>query len=394
MKPRHEVAEVIRLFGKEFKEKHRLTSQVLRTLKALEECRTAALGGHVDMCTGCGHWRISYNSCRNRHCPKCQVTNRERWIAAREADLLPVPYFHLVFTLPDKLNALCVHRPKELYNMLFRAAWETVQAFAADPKHLGAKAGMVSILHTWGQNLSLHPHVHCIVPGGGISEGDKWKSTRNRGKFLFPVKAMSQVFRAKFVEKLRKWSKEQETPVPQSLFDQLFQKSWVVYAKRPFCGPEAVVEYLGRYTHKIAISNHRLLKVNAAGVTFFWKDYRHQNQKKVMHLSGDEFLRRFCQHILPSGFVRIRHYGILASRVKTEKLQVARSDLNTEAPPKPALDWKSIATQRLDYDPDLCPRCKQGKMITLLHFDGTNGPPDQQLLRTMKERFTQKEKAA
>ncbi|MCH8317104.1 MAG: IS91 family transposase [Bacteroidetes bacterium] len=394
MKPRFEVADVIGLHADAFRQKYQLTGQVLRTLKAIEQCRTPALGGHVDLCDACSHLRISYNSCRNRHCPKCQTVNREKWIAAREADLLPIAYFHLIFTLPDTLNPLCLQQPKVLYNILFRSSWETVLDFAKDPKHLGAKPGMVAILHTWGQNISLHPHIHCIFPGGGITAQGKWKESRNKGKFLFPVKAMSKVFRAKFVSKLRQWAKEEKQDITRQLFDELFKKAWVVYAKQPFGGPKQVVEYLGRYTHKVAISNHRLLHVGKQGITFTWKDYRHGNSKKQMQLSGQEFLRRFCQHILPYGFMRIRHYGILSSRCKTEKLQQARSDLKTEAPPKPDLNWKVIALQRLNYNPDQCPHCKKGQMITVLHFDGCHGPPNKHLLQKLKKRTMKpKEKA-
>lgn len=346
----------------------------------MQLCRTAALGGHVDRCDHCGHLRISYNSCRNRHCPKCQVLPRERWIMARKADLLPVRYFHLVFTLPQQFNRLCMWAPQLMYNTLFQAAWQTVKTFAEDPKHLGASTGMVAVLHTWGQNLSLHPHLHCIVPGGGLTRQGKWRKARGRGKFLFPVKAMSSVFRAKFVARMRCCLKEEGMKLSQSDYDAMFDNPWVVYAKQPFLGPEGVVEYLGRYTHKIAISNHRLLEVNERGVRFSWKDYRHGNCKRTMELSGVEFLRRFCQHILPRGFMRIRHYGILSSRVKGEKLQVAREALEASPPPSVESDWKTIAKEQLNYDPDKCPRCGKGQMIGILQFEGNRGPPDEEHL--------------
>ena len=259
---------------------------------------------------------MSYNSCRNRHCPKCQGEQREAWIQAREEELLPVPYFHVVFTLPDTINPLCLYAPAKVYNLLFKTAWSVMQSFAQDPKHLAAKPGMIAVLHTWGQNLSLHPHLHCIVPGGGVTQSGKWKTARSKGKFLFPVKAMSQVFRARFVCGLRKAFPDQ----PKAFFDQLFDKPWVIYAKRPFLHPKAVVEYLGRYTHRIAISNHRLISLDNGQVTFRYKDYRKGAQPLHMTLSDQEFIRRFSQHILPKGLVRIRHYGFLSSSWKAKKL--------------------------------------------------------------------------
>jgi len=239
----------------------------------LSVCRTRILGGHVAVCTSCGVETISYNSCRNRHCPKCQTTNRERWITDRESELLPVPYYHMVFTLPNHFNELLPEFDEEIYNALFSASWQTIRTFAADPKYLGAKTGMVSILHTWGQQLWLHPHVHCIVPGGGITKSGKWKNCKHKNKYLYPKRALSVVFRAKFMAALRK-----EMTIPHHIAKKAFQIRWVVYAKRPFASPDTVVEYLGRYTHKIAISNHRLLDVNENKVTFHYKDYR-DNEK-------------------------------------------------------------------------------------------------------------------
>jgi len=250
MKPSHEVADILNAHWNEVTTNEQFNTWQLRTLNALRRCRTAAMGGHIDSCDNCGHIRISYNSCRNRHCPKCQAVQREQWIAAREAELLPVSYFHVVFTLPEALNRLCMYEPKKMYDMLFATAWKVMQSFAHDRKHLGAETGMIAILHTWGQNLSLHPHLHCIVPAGGLTIRNKWKHARGDGKFLFPVKAMSKVFRGKFVAELRKGFPTE----PQSLYDKLFKRRWVIYAKLPFAGAEEVIEYLGRYTHKIAIS--------------------------------------------------------------------------------------------------------------------------------------------
>ena len=282
-----------------------------RTLHALRKCRTQELGGHIDVCNCCKKLHISYNSCRNRHCPTCQGHKQNEWVQKRMTELLPVGYFHVVFTLPSELNKICLSHPKIAYSSLFKASWATLQNFADTPKHLGAKMGMISILHTWGQNMSLHPHLHCIVPGGGITKYGKWKQAKNKGKFLFPVKAISKVFRAKYVAELRK----QIPGLPQSLYDKLFSKNWIVYAKPPFSKPENVVEYLGRYTHKIAISNHRIRSINkdSKQITFSLKDYKQGGETKLLTLSYTEFIRRFSLHILPKGFTRIRHYGILSS---------------------------------------------------------------------------------
>lgn len=336
-----------------------LNSWQLRTLRAIRDCRTVALGGHVDACDGCGHIQISYNSCRNRHCPKCQGHKRIQWIEARETELLPVPYFHVVFTLPDDLNGLALHKPKIIYDALFKAAWETVEAFTG--KH--NKAGMISILHTWGQNLSLHPHIHCIIPGGFVDRNGTWKLSKTEGKFLFPVKAMSKVYRAKYVTLLR----ASDIEVEQSTFDALFKKEWVVYAKRPFGSPKSVVEYLGRYTHKIAISNHRILSIDDRTVTISYKDYRAEGQKKTMTLSHEEFVRRFGLHILPKRFVRIRHFGILSSTWKRTKLKNLQSHLSGQAIMQMPVVLKQSRA-------NACSCCKTGRMITLLTF-GRRGPP-------------------
>ena len=314
MQPVYEVAGVLNAHWPEVQQASKLNSWQLRTLHAVRRCRTAALGAHVDGCLECGHLRISYNSCRNRHCPKCQGNEREKWIRAREAELLPVPYFHVVFTLPDTLNQLCLHKDKEVYNILFQSAWEVLNTFGWDHKWLGAQTGMIAILHTWGQTLSLHPHLHCIVPGGGLTKHRKWKTAKTNGKYLFSVKAMSKVFRGKFMDLLKERLPQQMTP---ELINELYRKDWVVFAKRPFSGPQSVVEYLGRYTHKIAISNHRIKNMEDGKVTFSYKDYRQGAVTKEMSLEPLEFIRRFAMHILPKGFVRIRHYGIPSSTSKS-----------------------------------------------------------------------------
>lgn len=338
-----------------------INSWQVRTLRAIKDCRTVALGGHVDSCNTCGHIQISYNSCRNRHCPKCQGHKRVQWIEARESELLPVPYFHVVFTLPDELNTLALHKPEIVYDALFKSSWETVEAFTGK----GNKAGMISILHTWGQNLSLHPHIHCIIPGGFVDRNGRWKLSKTEGKFLFPVKAMSKVYRAKYVSFLRSSDIELE----QSTYDVLFKKEWVVYAKRPFGSPKSVVEYLGRYTHKIAISNHRILAIDDQTVTISYKDYRVDGQKKIMTLSHEEFVRRFALHILPKRFVRIRHYGFLSSTWKRSKLTQLQSQLT-----KIILTSLPLVIKGSYHK--ACPCCKTGQMITLLTF-GRRGPPSE-----------------
>ena len=370
LKAKHEVSEIVHFFNLQFEAKYQVPVQVKKTLRALTLCRTEALGGHISKCGGCGKEAISYNSCRNRHCPKCQTVNKERWIIQRESELLPVAYYHIVFTLPHCFNDLLPKYSKELYGSLFKAAWYTIKIFGEDPKYLGAKAGMISILHTWGQQLWLHPHLHCIVPGGGLSKAGHWKNAKGKNRYLFPKRAMSLVYRAKFMEELRK-----RITIPQSIAKQAFKKKWVVYAKRPFSSPKTVVEYLGRYTHKVAISNHRIVDVNSKTVTIDYKDYRAGGKKKQTRLTGVEFLRRFSTHVLPPGFVRIRHYGFLASRNKPTDLNIAKKCLGEKLWTKTKLSWKEIANEKLGFNPDQCPACKQGKLKIIKVMIPDRGPP-------------------
>ncbi|WP_185290896.1 IS91 family transposase, partial [Chryseobacterium lactis] len=370
--PQYEVADVLNKLGSKLEDLG-LNSWQLRTLSALKKCRTSALGGHIDACDECGNVSISYNSCRNRHCPKCQSKNREQWIENRETELLPVPYFHVVFTLPEVLNKTALHEPKMLYDILFESAWETLQTFG---ENRGLKMGMIAVLHTWGQNLSLHPHLHCIVPGGGVDESGTWKNLHSDGKFLFPVKALSKVFRGKFCEKLkhqlslklnenqREKFTENEAGNYEKLRQSLWEKPWVVYAKKPFGSPKSVVEYLGRYTHKIAISNQRIRKIEAENVTFDYKDYRQKGIKKQMVLSHEEFIRRFAMHILPKRFVKIRHYGFLSSTWKRIKLKNLQQKLGIQPKEKPLLK---------PFQPK-CSCCKTGNLVTIAMFD-LRGPP-------------------
>lgn len=369
-----ELAQIVQQYGHAYMEKHQPRTFHWRVLNDIAVCRTAALGGHADACNSCGHVRISYNSCRNRHCPKCQALNRERWIAARQKQLLPVPYFHVVFTLPQELNVYCMAYPASLYNLLFKASKATIETFAIDDKHLGAKTGMVSILHTWGQNLMLHPHIHMIVPAGGFTLCGNWKHTKNKGHYLFPVKAMSVVFKNKFMQEFPSLIREHHMPL-LSVDDRnkLYNKSWVVYAKQPFGGPEQVIEYLARYSHKVAISNHRITAITGGKVSFRYKDYADGCKQKTMSLEATEFLRRFCLHILPKGFRKIRHYGFLSNRCgPTFKQQ--QMQMGVVPPAKQEASWQMIAQTKLQYDIHQCPNCKKGKMEEVLSFDN-NGPP-------------------
>lgn len=367
------MAQIIRDYGDDFVQKHQPLKHHQRVLNALKICRTAELGGHVERCDKCNHERISYNSCRNRHCPKCQNTNREKWILARKADVLGCTYFHVVFTLPQELNAYCLKHPKELYEILFQASKETLFAFGNDPKHLGVQMGAISILHTWGQNLSLHPHVHMIVPGGGFTKENEWKNSPSNGDFLFPIKAMTKVYRGKFMDKFLRFLNENSLPIELSLRRKLYDKNWVIYAKQPFKNAEGVVEYLGRYSHKIAISNHRIKGIDDSQISFSYKDYAHGSVTKIMKLEPKEFLRRFCMHILPPKFVKIRHYGFLASRAKV-KLKIHQMKVGKLPDKTVKLTYFEITKSQLGFDVEQCPCCKTGKMIIVQQF-GANAPP-------------------
>ncbi len=360
--PPFEVADIIRQYGKAFIENNRswLTYQHLRVLDAIEHCRTAALGGHIDGCSRCGYRAdISYNSCGSRHCPKCLTHARDLWLAERGKECLPVGYFHVVFTLPHELSWLALHNKKTVYSLLFRAAADTLLEVTADPQWLGAEVGFLSVLHSWGQNLQFHPHLHCILPSGGLS-ADHHRWVHPRHAFL-PAKVLSKVFRGKFTEALKKAFRRGELQFPGTLqairTDQafraflrtLFRKNWVVYAKPPFRGPEHLLQYLARYTHRVAISNHRILGVADGRVTFRWKDYAHGGKQRKMTLSANEFLRRFLLHVLPKGFIRIRFFGFLAPRQRGALLPLCRRLLGEDPRPRlppsaaPAL-WR-------------CPRC-------------------------------------
>lgn len=356
-----------------FIQKHNPLKQHLQTLHAIDVCRTAALGFHIDQCDNCNNTRISYNSCRNRHCPKCQATNREAWIEARKNDLLPVNYFHVVLTIPHELNEYCLKFPAQMYNILFEASAQTVSDLGKDANLLGAQMGMISVLHTWGQNLSLHPHVHMIVPAGGVGEDGKWIKLKGKGNYLFPFTVMRAVFRGKFMQKCLAFLNSINQPMDVSLRRKLYDKHWNVHAKQPFAGPQQVIEYLGRYSHRIAISNHRIKNISDSKVTFTYKDYADNGKQKHMTLEANEFLRRFCLHILPPSFRKIRHYGILSNRNKT-RLHKLQMQAGITFVKKPKMHWKEIARQKLNFDPDQCPCCKTGKMIRMMSY-AANPPP-------------------
>jgi hypothetical protein len=383
-RPHLEVADVIRAHGEEFLDAYGdiLSPEQRRVLIDLPRCRTAALGGHVEECDQCGHRQVAYNSCRNRHCPKCQATAAADWMEAREAELLPVEYFHIVFTLPAALNPIALQNPRVVYGLLFRAASETIQQVAADPDHLGAEIGFLAVLHTWGQNLQHHPHVHCVVPGGGIApDVSRWIACRPG--FFLPVRVLSRVFRGKFLSLLRaafdkgrlslhgKLSPLADPGEFQRRLADSARTEWVVYAKPPFGGPQQVLKYLARYTHRVAISNHRLINLEGDQVEFLWKDYADEGKQKTMKLKAVEFLRRFLLHVLPVGFVRIRHYGFLANRVCREKLELCRTLLAALTTPQPvAAELPSEPERSIEREAEahLCPACGEGHMIIIETF--------------------------
>jgi hypothetical protein len=364
IRPPLEVADIVRTYGTAFVRRHGrwLTGLHLKVLRAIAACRTAALGGHIDQCDRCGQRAISYNSCLNRHCPKCQAAARQRWLAKRSAELLPVPYYHVVFTLPHVLAPLALQNKAAVYSLLFRAVGETLLQIAADPKHLGAEIGFLAVLHTWGQTLLHHPHVHCVVPGGGLSpDHRRWIACEHN--FFLPVKVLSLVFRGKFLQALeRAFQQHKLTLAGQliplqspaafaALLHAAAQHNWVVYAKRPFAGPSQVLAYLSRYTHRVAIANSRLLSMANGKVTFGWWDYAHGQQARTMTLEAEEFLRRFLLHVLPPGFVRIRYFGVLANRHRTLLLNLCREYLQARLPRKVTT---CVA--------NLCQHCRNGIM--------------------------------
>jgi hypothetical protein len=382
-----EVAEVFRQYTEAYLAKYGASPEQRRVLRDIQNCRTAVLGGHVERCDHCGHQKISYNSCRNRHCPKCQGPARAQWTRAREAELLPVPYFHVVFTLPETLGPLALQNKAIVYNALFQAVSQTLLEVAANPKHLGARIGFLAVLHTWGQNLMNHPHIHCVVPSGGLSmDGTAW--VPGREDFFLPVQVLSLVFRGKFIDLLKRAYRRGDLEFHGGLagladpaaMEDLLNKSvkhrWVVYAKRPFSGPQTVLKYLARYTHRVAISNGRLLRLENGQVTFRWRDYAHGNRQRTMTLEATEFIRRFLLHVLPSGFMRIRYYGFMSNRWRKERFARCRElledlqgdpetvelDRPLDAQIQPPADVGS------DTSADRCPICGEGTMRIVGRF--------------------------
>jgi len=386
-----ELADIFRIYGQAYRERYALSLPMLKAMQAIESCRTAALGGHVEECDECGHIRISYNSCRNRHCPKCGGLAKEKWLAERKRDLLPVSYYHVVFTIPADLNRLALVNQQAVYNILFRAASETLLELGKDPRHLGAEIGFIAVLHTWGQNLMDHPHLHCIVPGGGIQRNTgHWISSRKG--FFIPVRVLSRLFRGKFLDYLKrayyagelkfegKISHFTRPKVFHNLLDGLYLKEWITYCKRSFAGPQDVLAYLGNYTHKVAISNHRIMGLENGKVTFRWRDYRDRNQNKLMCLEVFEFIRRFFLHILPPGFVRIRYYGIMSNRNRNKKLKQCKEILivfPTEDLEKRSMDWKEVLLELTGFDLSRCPQCRKGHMVVKEILPPTGHSPPQ-----------------
>jgi hypothetical protein len=390
-----EVADIFRAHGSQWRSSRagHLSLGQLRVMSAIERCRSAALGGHVLQCPACDHTQIAYNSCRNRHCPKCQASAARRWLEARQADLLPVDYYHLVFTLPAPISDIAYYNKAVVYGILFKAAAETLCTIAADPKHLGARVGATLVLHTWGSAMTHHPHVHGIVPGGGLSlDGERWVACKPG--FFLPVRVLSKLFRRLFLEKLSDahragklqfFGEHQALAETKSFSDwlkPLRQCKWVVYAKRPFAGPDAVLAYLSRYTHRVAIANSRLIAMDEQGVTFKWKDYRakERDRHKTMTLAPDEFIRRFLLHILPSGFHRIRHYGLIANTTRKDNLTRARELLMVEKVTEPA-DAKTNCADTADGSDEsvtyICPDCGAPMLVmeTFLGGQLPRAPP-------------------
>src|SRR6266853_1745948 len=373
---RLELADVFRTHQHDFLARWNsvLSRQQRKALRDIRDCRTSVLGGHLYECDRCGHRVKVFNSCRNRSCPKCQATARAKWLAEREAELLPVPYFHVVFTLPQQIGRLALQNQRQIYTILFQAASETLLTIAADPRHLGASIGFLAVLHTWGQNLHLHPHLHCVVPGGGVSpDGSRWIACRK--SFLLPVRVLSRLFRKKFLKSLRTAFRKgalhlsgelHHLSAPaafQALCEKAARNQWVVYAKPPFGGPERVLKYLARYTHRVAISNRRLRSLENGRVSFDWKDYAHRGRTKLMTLDAVEFIRRFLLHVLPSGLVRIRQFGFLANRGRKSKLELCRA-LLAAAPLSPASNSDGCPDAKIE-DPHRCPLCQLGRLIII-----------------------------
>lgn len=380
-RPKFEVADIFRCYGGDYRQQHggSLSVAQRRVMTAIEVCRTAVLGGHLERCDRCGHERNAYNSCANRHCPKCQSLARAEWLDKRRSELLNTQYFHVVFTVPEQIAPIAYQNKKVVYGILFHATAEALRTIAADPKHLGAEIGFFAVLHSWGSNLLHHPHLHCVVPGGGLSpDGTRWISCRPG--FFLPVRVLSRLFRRLFLNylikafdagKLQFFSSLQPLHDRRAFLRHLATTratEWVVYAKRPFAGPEQVLDYVGRYTHRVAISNNRLLDIDHGNITFRYKDYRHDGEHKTMTLEAEEFIRRFLLHVLPDGFQRIRYYGFLGNRYREEKLARCRQLLGMPACPptsEESQDYRDRYEELTGCSLRECPVCHQGCMVTI-----------------------------
>ena len=374
-KPLFEVADIARVHGRELAEKGKMTTHQKKVVTAICNCRTAELGGHREKCNNpeCSNSRYAYNGCRDRHCPKCNGMKREKWVEKRKADALPVPYFHIVFTLPDSLENLCMTYGEEMYNLLFASAWETIGIFAQQHKYLGAKMGMVALLHTWGQNLMRHTHIHCLVPAGGIDVQGWWRACKQDGKFFVHVKQLSKVFRGKFTDGLIKFQQKGIFELPYGIMDQnkkylhpLYKNKWVVYAKKPMPTSEHVIEYISRYSHRVAISNHRIKSFQNGKVEFSWIDYR-TSKPGVMKIEATDFLQRFVTHVLPVGFMKIRHFGILSSHNKAKCIKQIREqfDVDPITEPTKGSNWMETFEMLYGYHPKLCRCCGKGIMLVV-----------------------------
>ena len=364
-----ELQDIIKKYGKKYKEEHKLVPHVYKAMEAIEKCRTGELGAHEDVCDECGYTKISYNSCRNRHCPKCQSIAREKWIHDRECEILNTKYFHVVFTIPSELYLITKQNETKVYNILFKATAETLQELAKDKKYLGAEIGYLEVLHTWGQTIVYHPHIHCIVPAGGIDKIGNWRESKK--KFFIPVKVLSRKFRGKFLhylkeEKLKFYGKNKELENRQNfdeLIAKLYNKEWVVYCKEPFQDARSVIRYLGRYTHRVAISNNRILKEENGYITFKYRDYKDNKKEKEMTITAEEFIRRFLLHILPPRFMKIRHYGLLGNRNKKMKLAECKKLTKTANIEKLEITTLEILKKTLGVDFNLCPSCHKGHLL-------------------------------
>lgn len=377
-KPKYEIAQIIEQFGAEFTKKHKPNSYILQILNNLKICRTSALGGHKDKCDCCEKTRISYNSCRNRHCPKCQASKQAFWIEDTSERIIDTKYFHIVFTVPDVLNSICLLNSKEFYNTLFSSVWNTLHTFGYS--HYAVETGAIAVLHTWGQNLSLHPHIHCLVPAAGMTLVGYFKKISKKGKYIYPVRMLSNTFRDNLMKRLKKQIiKRNQLSQYQAIIDKAWGKKWVVFCKPSFTNAEHIIKYIGQYTHRVAITNQRIISIDNESVSFFYKDYKDNSKRKPTVFSGIEFLRRFCMHILPKRFVKIRYYGILSSRYKKKTVLLRINKTQRQ---------KETTIERIKrltgFDIYKCPFCKNGKMHTIEIIPKTRSPDNFFIIKNKK----------